>query len=376
MQKKPTSAYVHIPFCTQICYYCDFSKVFIKNQPVDSYLEHLLEEFRSYDIQKLRTLYIGGGTPTALSASQLELLLDGLTKNLDLSALEELTIEANPGDLDADKIAVLKNSAVNRVSLGVQTFDDKMLKKIGRSHLEKDIYENIDRLKLAGFDNISIDLIYALPGQTMDQVKENVAKAIGLDIPHMSLYSLILENHTIFMNRMRRGKLPLPKEELEAEMFEYIIAELERAGFEHYEISNFSKPRFESRHNLMYWDNAEYYGIGAGASGYVDGVRYKNHGPIRHYLSAVEAGDARITEEHLSQREQMEEEMFLGLRKKSGVSMARFEEKFGRSFDGLYGEIIRDLVQQGLMQIDGDRVRMTKRGLFLGDTVAERFILE
>ena len=376
MQKKPTSAYVHIPFCTQICYYCDFSKVFIKNQPVDSYLEHLLEEFQSYDIQKLRTLYIGGGTPTALSASQLEVLLKGLTKNLDLSVLEELTIEANPGDLDADKIAVLKNSAINRVSLGVQTFDDKMLKKIGRSHLEKDIYENIDRLKLAGFDNISIDLIYALPGQTMEQVKDNVAKAIGLDIPHMSLYSLILENHTVFMNRMRRGKLPLPKEELEAEMFEYIIVELERVGFEHYEISNFSKPGFESRHNLMYWDNAEYYGIGAGASGYVNGVRYKNHGPIRHYLSAVEEGNARITEEHLSQKEQMEEEMFLGLRKKSGVSMARFEEKFGRSFDGLYGEIVRDLVQQGLMQIDGDRVRMTKRGLFLGDTVAERFILE
>ena len=376
MQKKPTSAYVHIPFCTQICYYCDFSKVFIKNQPVDSYLEHLLEEFRSYDIQKLRTLYIGGGTPTALSASQLEVLLKGLTKNLDLSVLEELTIEANPGDLDANKIAVLKNSAVNRVSLGVQTFDDKMLKKIGRSHLEKDIYENIDRLKLAGFDNISIDLIYALPGQTMEQVKENVAKAIGLDIPHMSLYSLILENHTVFMNRMRRGKLPLPKEELEAEMFEYIIAELERAGFEHYEISNFSKTGFESRHNLMYWDNAEYYGIGAGASGYVNGIRYKNHGPIRHYLSAVEEGNARITEEHLSQKEKMEEEMFLGLRKKSGVSMARFEEKFGRSFDELYGEIVRDLVQQGLMQIEGDRVRMTKRGLFLGDTVAERFILE
>ena len=376
MQKKPTSAYVHIPFCTQICYYCDFSKVFIKNQPVDSYLAHLLEEFRFYDIQKLRTLYIGGGTPTALSAPQLEVLLDGLTKNLDLSVLEELTIEANPGDLDADKIAVLKNSAVNRVSLGVQTFDNKMLKKIGRSHLEKDIYENIDRLKLAGFDNISIDLIYALPGQTMEQVKENVAKAIGLDIPHMSLYSLILENHTVFMNRMRRGKLPLPKEELEAEMFEYIIAELERAGFEHYEISNFSKIGFESRHNLMYWDNAEYYGIGAGASGYVNGVRYKNHGPIRHYLSAVEEGNARITEEHLSQKEQMEEEMFLGLRKKSGVSMARFEEKFGRSFDELYGEIVRDLVQKGLMQIEGDRVRMTKRGLFLGDTVAERFILE
>ena len=376
MQTKPTSAYVHIPFCTQICYYCDFSKVFIKNQPVDSYLEHLIEEYDSYDIKKLRTLYIGGGTPTALSASQLAFLLEKLTDKLDLSYLEELTIEANPGDLDQEKIAVLKDSPVNRVSLGVQTFNDRMLKQIGRSHLEKDIYENIANLKKAGFDNISIDLIYALPKQTMEDVKINVAKAIALDIPHMSLYSLILENHTVFMNRMRRGKLPLPKEDLEAEMFDYIIAELEKAGFEHYEISNFSKPGFESRHNLMYWDNAEYYGIGAGASGYVDGVRYKNHGPIRHYLQAVEAGNARVQEEVLTLKEKMEEEMFLGLRKKSGVSKKRFEEKFGLSFEDQYGAVVSELTEQGLLVPDRDIVRMTKKGLFLGDTVAEKFILE
>ena len=376
MQTKPTSAYVHIPFCTQICYYCDFSKVFIKNQPVDSYLEHLIEEYDSYDIKKLRTLYIGGGTPTALSARQLAFLLEKLTDKLDLSYLEELTIEANPGDLDQEKIAVLKDSPVNRVSLGVQTFNDRMLKQIGRSHLEKDIYENIANLKKAGFDNISIDLIYALPKQTMEDVKTNVAKAIALDIPHMSLYSLILENHTVFMNRMRRGKLPLPKEDLEAEMFEYIIAELEKAGFEHYEISNFSKPGFESRHNLMYWDNAEYYGIGAGASGYVDGVRYKNHGPIRHYLQAVEAGNARVQEEVLTLHEKMEEEMFLGLRKKSGVSKKRFEEKFGLSFEDQYGSVVSELTEQDLLVPDRDIVRMTKQGLFLGDTVAEKFILE
>ena len=376
MQAKPSSAYVHIPFCTQICYYCDFSKVFIKNQPVDAYLEHLIQETRSYEIGKLRTLYIGGGTPTALSAQQLAYLLTELPKVMDLSEVEEFTIEANPGDLDPDKIAVLKESQVNRVSLGVQTFDNKMLKKIGRSHQEQDIYDNIRHLKQAGFDNISIDLIYALPGQTMDQVKENVAKAIDLDIPHMSLYSLILENHTVFMNRMRRGKLPLPKEELEAEMFEYIIEELEKAGFEHYEISNFSKPGFQSRHNLVYWDNAEYYGLGAGASGYVDGIRYKNHGPIRHYLEAVEAGKARITEEPLTLEEKMEEELFLGLRKKTGVSKARFEEKFGVSFDQRYGQVVASLTEQGLLVPDDKQVRMTKRGLFLGDTVAEKFILE
>lgn len=376
MLTKPTSAYVHIPFCTQICYYCDFSKVFIKNQPVDEYLQALIREFESYDIKKLRTLYIGGGTPTSITAEQLEYLLTNLTKHLDLSVLEEFTIEANPGDLTEDKIEVLKHSAVNRVSLGVQTFNDKHLKQIGRSHNEAQIYSTISNLKEAGFHNISIDLIYALPGQTMEDVKENVAKAIALDIPHLSLYSLILEHHTVFMNKMRRGKLQLPKEDLEAEMFEYIISELEANGFEHYEISNFTKPGFESRHNLMYWDNAEYFGVGAGASGYLNGVRYRNRGPIQHYLKAVAQGNARLSEETLTKDEMMEEELFLGLRKKTGVSIARFEEKFGLSFEERYGQIVRELCQQGLLVLDDKVVRMTKKGLFLGDTVAERFILE
>lgn len=376
MLKIPTSAYVHIPFCTQICYYCDFSKVFIKNQPVDAYLQALIREFESYKIEQLRTLYIGGGTPTAISAEQLDYLLSHLTKNLDLSQLEEFTIEANPGDLTPDKIAVLEKSAVNRISLGVQTFNDKQLKRIGRSHNEAQIYESIDSLKGAGFDNISIDLIYALPGQTMADVKENVAKAIALDIPHLSLYSLILEHHTVFMNKMRRGKLNLPTEDLEADMFDYIIAKLESHGFEHYEISNFTKPGRESRHNLMYWDNAEYYGVGAGASGYIDGVRYRNRGPIQHYLKGVAQGNPRLEEEVLTKQEMMEEEFFLGLRKKEGVSISRFEEKFAENFSNRYGDIVEKLTRDGLVQVTDGRLRMTKKGLFLGDTVAEKFIVE
>ncbi|MFC3928133.1 radical SAM family heme chaperone HemW [Streptococcus caprae] len=378
--KKPTSAYVHIPFCTQICYYCDFSKVFIQNQPVDDYLRALVREFKSYDIHQLRTLYMGGGTPTAITAEQLDYVLTELTKELDISMLEEFTIEANPGDLDADKIAVLKNSAVNRVSLGVQTFNNKHLKRIGRSHNERQIYESIDSLKAAGFDNISIDLIYALPGQTMADVKENVAKALALDIPHLSLYSLILEHHTVFMNKMRRGKLNLPTEDLEAEMFDYIIAELKAAGFEHYEIANFAKldPKrdFKSQHNLVYWDNAEYFGVGAGASGYLEGVRYRNRGPIQHYLKSVAEGNARLSEEVLTKNEMMEEEFFLGLRKKSGISISRFETKFGVTLEQQYGQVVRDLLAEELIQIEGDQLRMTQKGLFLGDTVAERFILE
>ncbi|HGD1269926.1 TPA: radical SAM family heme chaperone HemW [Streptococcus agalactiae] len=374
--KKPTSAYVHIPFCTQICYYCDFSKVFIKNQPVDAYLQALIREFRSYDITELRTLYIGGGTPTSISAVQLDYLLTELSRDLNLNTLEEFTIEANPGDLTVDKIEVLQKSAVNRVSLGVQTFNDKHLKRIGRSHNEAQIYSTIDALKTAGFQNISIDLIYALPGQTMDDVRSNVAKALSLNIPHLSLYSLILEHHTVFMNKMRRGKLHLPTEDLEAEMFEYIISEMERNGFEHYEISNFTKPGFESRHNLMYWDNVEYYGVGAGASGYLDGIRYRNRGPIQHYLKGGSEGNARLSEEVLSKNEMMEEELFLGLRKKEGVSIGKFEQKFGTSFEKRYGQIVQELQSDGLLKENNGFIQMTKKGLFLGDTVAEKFIVE
>ncbi|HEO5044305.1 TPA: oxygen-independent coproporphyrinogen III oxidase [Streptococcus agalactiae] len=376
MLKKPTSAYVHIPFCTQICYYCDFSKVFIKNQPVDAYLQALIREFRSYDITELRTLYIGGGTPTSISAVQLDYLLTELSRDLNLNTLEEFTIEANPGDLTVDKIEVLQKSAVNRVSLGVQTFNDKHLKRIGRSHNEAQIYSTIDALKTAGFQNISIDLIYALPGQTMDDVRSNVAKALSLNIPHLSLYSLILEHHTVFMNKMRRGKLHLPTEDLEAEMFEYIISEMERNGFEHYEISNFTKPGFESRHNLMYWDNVEYYGVGAGASGYLDGIRYRNRGSIQHYLKGVSEGNARLSEEVLSKNEMMEEELFLGLRKKEGVSIGKFEQKFGTSFEKRYGQIVQELQSDGLLKENNGFIQMTKKGLFLGDTVAEKFIVE
>lgn len=376
MINRPSSAYIHIPFCTQICYYCDFSKVFIKNQPVDDYLAALMEEVRFYQLPALKTLYIGGGTPSALSAPQLDYLLTHLEKELDLSEIEEFTIEANPGDLTEEKIAVLQQSSCNRVSLGVQTFDNRMLKKIGRSHNQSQIYETIHALKTAGFYNISIDLIYALPGQTMEQVKDNVARALALDIPHLSLYSLILENHTVFMNRQRRGNLHLPTEDVESDMFEYILQELENNGFEHYEISNFTKPGFESRHNLMYWDNAEYFGLGAGASGYLNGMRYRNRGPIQHYLKSIrEKQHARLHEEHLSKSEQMEEEMFLGLRKKTGVSIQRFEEKFATSFHGQYGQVVDDLIKEGLLQEEKGHVRMTKKGLFLGDTVAERFIL-
>lgn len=370
---KPKAAYIHIPFCSHICYYCDFAKVFLEGQPVDDYLDALIEEFRSYHITSLKTLYIGGGTPSVLEPEQMKKLLSALTENLDLSVLSEFTVEANPGDLSEEMVEVLANSPVNRVSLGVQTFNNKLLKKIGRVHTEDQVYESIEKLRANGFDNITIDLIYALPGQTMGMVIEDLDKLLALNLPHVALYSLILEDHTIFMNRQRRGILRLPNEDKNADMYEYIIKRLTENGYEHYEVSNFGKPGYESQHNLTYWDNAEYYGVGAGASGYLDGVRYKNHGPVHHY---IEEKNKRVHEEFLTSKEQIEEEMFLGLRKKSGVSVAEFEQRFGIDFDKLYGKVVEEYISRGLLKENREIIQLTDKGFELGNEVFSEFLLD
>lgn len=374
MKKNETkAAYVHIPFCSHICYYCDFAKVLMTGQPVEAYIDELLKEYDSYDISSLKTLYIGGGTPSVLPADQLEKLLTHLTKTLDLEELEEFTVEANPSDLTDEVLAVLANSPVNRISLGVQSFDDKLLKKIGRTHTEAQVYSSIERLRAAGFENITIDLIYGLPNQTMEMVERDVQKFLELDLPHVALYSLILEDHTVFMNRQRRGRLRLPSDDRNADMYEYIIEMLTSKGYSHYEVSNFGKIGYESKHNMTYWDNAEYYGIGAGASGYLDGIRYKNHGPVHHYLREE---NKRVNEEVLTRKQRIEEEMFLGLRKKNGVSIERFHKKFGQTLEEVYGTIIEELAfQKMLFEADG-RIQMTEKGFELGNEVFEQFLLD
>ena len=374
MKKNETkAAYVHIPFCSHICYYCDFAKVLMTGQPVEAYIDELLKEYDSYGISSLQTLYIGGGTPSVLPADQLEKLLTHLTKNLDLEELEEFTVEANPSDLTDEVLTVLAQSPVNRISLGVQSFDDKLLKKIGRTHTEAQVYSSIERLRAAGFENITIDLIYGLPNQTMEMVERDVQKFLELDLPHVALYSLILEDHTVFMNRQRRGRLRLPSDDRNADMYEYIIETLTAKGYSHYEVSNFGKIGYESKHNMTYWDNAEYYGVGAGASGYLEGIRYKNHGPVHHYLREE---NKRVNEEVLTRKQRIEEEMFLGLRKKNGVSIERFHKKFGQTLEEIYGTIIEELtLQKMLFEADG-RIQMTEKGFELGNEVFERFLLD
>ena len=373
------SAYIHIPFCEHICYYCDFNKVFLKGQPVDEYIQGLLKEIRltieKYPCQVVDTLYVGGGTPTSLTVSQLDVLLKGLRDLLPFVEGNEFTVEANPGDLTEEKLTVMKTHGVNRLSMGVQSFDDRLLKKIGRKHSAQDVYDTMKIVEKSGLDNVSIDLIYALPGQTLENFEDTLDKAIALGLPHYSMYSLILENKTIFNNWARQGRLNLPTEDIEGDMFDLAAEKMDKAGIFKYEISNFSKPGFESKHNLVYWDNQHYYGFGAGASGYLGTERYRNHGPIQHYLQPLREDRLPIIEtEELSRKQIIEEEMFLGLRKIEGVSLASFENKFEQPLETIYASVLPKLKEEGLIKEEQGFIRLTDKGLILGNEVFQEFI--
>ncbi|MEY2192530.1 radical SAM family heme chaperone HemW [Neobacillus sp. BF23-41] len=373
------SAYLHIPFCEHICHYCDFNKVFLKGQPVDDYLNALDQEMKMtvnhFPTSDLQTIFVGGGTPTSLNEQQLDRFCESINRNLPKSKQLEFTFEANPGDLTKEKLQILKDAGVNRLSLGVQTFNEELLKKIGRVHKAKDVYQTIDNAKSLGFDNISIDLIFSLPSQTIIDFKESLTEAFSLDISHYSAYSLIIEPKTVFYNLLKKGKLPTPGEDVEAAMYELLMEEMEKHGFNQYEISNFSKPGFESRHNLTYWNNESYYGFGAGAHSYLNGMRRSNTGPLKRYMDQINSGILPVIEEHQTTKvEQMEEEMFLGLRKTAGVSVRHFIEKFSVDPLQLFEKEIAELTAKQWLAVGKDHIFLTKKGRLLGNEVFQAFL--
>jgi oxygen-independent coproporphyrinogen-3 oxidase len=373
------SAYLHIPFCEHICHYCDFNKVFLKGQPVDEYLKALDQEIRmtvnQFPSGNLETIFVGGGTPTSLNEQQLYRFCDSINTNLPKSETMEFTFEANPGDLTKEKLEILKDAGVNRLSLGVQTFNEELLKKIGRVHKAKDVYQTIDNAKKIGFENISIDLIFSLPTQTIRDFKESLTEAFSLDITHYSAYSLIIEPKTVFYNLLKKGKLPSPGEDVEAAMYELLMEEMEKHGFSQYEISNFSKPGFESRHNLTYWNNESYYGFGAGAHSYLNGVRRSNTGPLKRYMDQIISGELPVINEHQTTKvEQMEEEMFLGLRKTRGVSVPHFMEKFAVDPQQLFEQEIAELTNKQWLKVEKSHIFLTKKGRLLGNEVFQAFL--
>ena len=287
--------YIHIPFCHQICNYCDFNKFFFQNQPVDEYIESLGKEMALWKEQlqdaQIETIFIGGGTPTSLSELQLERLLTLIHQHIPMNHVVEFTSEANPDELTLEKMQVMRKFGVNRLSMGVQTFDQDLLKVLGRTHSNEHVYEVIENAKKIDFPSISIDLMYGLPNQTMEQWKDSLQEAFRLKIPHISSYSLLVEPKTVFYNLMSKGKLSLPGEDLEAEMYGYLMDEMKKQGYSQYEISNYSHEGKQSKHNLIYWDNDEYFGFGAGAHGYVNNTRYSNHGPLKKYMQTIDQGE-------------------------------------------------------------------------------------
>ncbi len=372
--------YIHIPFCHQICHYCDFNKVFFKNQPVDEYIESIGNELaimkaEGISFKEVETVFLGGGTPTSLSEKQLDRLLEIINSYIDVKTLKEFSTEANPDELTYGKLLVLKAGGVNRLSIGVQSFDADLLKKIGRTHGPEDVAVVINDARRANFDNISIDLIYGLPGQTKEQWQDTLVKATDFELQHYSGYSLIVEPKTVFYNMMSKGKLPLPGEDIETEMFDMLIEHMESHGRMRYEISNFAIPGKESLHNLLYWENDNYAGVGAGAHGYLSGNRYSNIGPIKRYMEQVDSGKRPIQNSHIvTNVEAMEEEMFLGLRKTEGVSAALFQQKYGKSLDDVYGETLQGLTKSGLIEQVGDRVKLTSIGVVRGNEAFQQFL--
>ncbi|WCL58929.1 radical SAM family heme chaperone HemW [Bacillus safensis] len=376
------AAYIHIPFCEHICHYCDFNKFFIKTQPVDEYLAALEKEMQHTIEQKgeqeLKTIFIGGGTPTSLTVSQLDKLMNSIHRVLKPTKnLIEFAVEANPDELSLEKLQVLKAAGVNRLSFGVQTFEDDLLKKIGRVHQKKDVFTSFERARAVGFDNISLDLMFGLPHQEKHHVMNSLETAFSLGAEHYSVYSLIVEPKTVFYNLMQKGKLHLPPQEREAEMYELVMDEMESHGLKQYEISNYAKPGFESQHNLTYWSNEDYFGFGAGAHGYVDGIRNVNAGPVKHYLELIDQTGFPYKETHqVTKEEQIEEEMFLGLRKIEGVKSADFQAKYGAAPEALFSTVLEDLEEKGLIVKDDNGIRLTRKGKLLGNEVFQAFLGE
>ncbi len=376
------AAYIHIPFCEHICHYCDFNKFFIQSQPVDEYLRSLENEMansmEAAGHPELKTIFIGGGTPTSLSEAQLERLLDSIHRVLKPSeSLAEFAVEANPDDLSAEKLEVLKAAGVDRLSFGVQTFEDELLKKIGRVHEQKDVLVSFERARNAGFDNISLDLMFGLPGQTIGHFASSLDTALALGAEHYSVYSLIVEPKTVFYNLMKKGRLHLPPQDQEAEMYELVMRKMEEAGIGQYEISNYAKKGYESKHNLTYWNNEEYFGLGAGAHGYINGERTVNAGPVKHYIDLIEQSGFPYKEKHrVTKNEQIEEEMFLGLRKTAGVDKEHFFQKYGRTVDDLFPKVLRSLEETGLIVNTSNNVFLTHNGKMLGNEVFQAFLGE
>lgn len=373
---KTYGLYIHIPFCAQKCFYCDFASYSGKEKHVESYLTALGGEIRKKAEGRLfDTVFIGGGTPSFLSSHELR-ILSGILKDVNMTRDYEFTMECNPGNITEEKARVIKDMGVNRLSIGLQSSNDHILLDIGRIHTYREFEENFHMLRGLGFDNINVDLIYGLPGENMNILRKTLEDVMTLRPEHISCYSLIIEEFTPFYFKHKKNELNLPDEETEREMNALIIETLKKNGYHRYEISNYTQEGRECRHNIRYWTGEEYVGCGTSAHEYLHGERQENIRTIEGYIRKMEAeGSAAVREHQNTFQEDVEEYVFMGMRLLKGIHKPSFEERFGVTMESLYEEAIDRHVKEGLLVNTADNLRFTDKGIEFSNHVLSDFLL-
>lgn len=372
--------YLHIPFCKQACHYCDFhfSTSLANKAPfVDALLKEIELKREYLGGDTIKTIYFGGGTPSLLTGDELKRILDKLYQTYDVVSDSEITLEANPDDLNMQKIIELKSSPVNRLSIGIQSFRDQDLKMMNRAHNAQEADYSVKAAQDKGFENITIDLIYSIPQLSLMDWKENLHKAFALQVQHISAYSLTFEPKTVFGTYEKRGLMKPVEQELSSEQFLTMLQEMRANGFEQYEVSNFCKPGYESKHNSAYWSGEKYLGLGPSAHSFDGNSRQWNVANNSVYIRSLMEGKLSFEREELDARTQLNEYLMTGLRTRKGVDLQRIQSLFGVDLYKLYKDLLDELIHQGKAIIDGSRMALTDEGLLMADRIAsDLFIIE
>ena len=369
--------YIHIPFCIKKCDYCDFISYPNKYELQEKYIDKIIKEIDDnrelLEKKNITTIYIGGGTPSSIKAELIEKVLNKINKISNVSSSAEITIEVNPGTVTKEKLQLYKSCGINRLSIGLQSTNDEILKRIGRIHNFEDFLNTYNWATEVGFNNINVDLMLGLPGQSISDLKDSLEKVIGLSPKHISVYSLIVEEGTKIEEKINSGELELPSDEEERSQYKYTKNFLELNGYKHYEISNFAKPGYESRHNSNCWEQKQYVGFGVAAHSYINECRYCNNNNLEKYLN-YNSKSVKIINENQTIEDTEKEYMLLNLRKIDGIKIKKFKEKFGKNPIYLFKNELDNLVNEELIIIDLDNIKLTQKGLDFANLVWEEFI--
>lgn len=383
---KELGIYVHIPFCKQKCNYCDFISYCDKNELVEQYIKALKQEIKNNSSKikdsEISTIYIGGGTPSYINSQYIKEILETIKQNYNISKNVEITIEVNPGTVTKEKLTNYYENGINRISIGLQSCNNNLLKMIGRIHTYEEFLDTYNLAREVGFKNINVDLMIGLPNQTLEDVKTSLEKIISLNPEHISVYSLIVEEGTLIEKKIEKGELKLPNEKIERKEYWLVKDTLENFSYKHYEISNFAKKEYESKHNLNCWEQKEYFGFGASAHSYINGTRYSNTESIEEYINQemryvqceIGTDGLHIVHEIQNEEEQKKEYMLLGLRKIDGIKISKFKNKFGSNPIMEFRNELNKLSQEKLIEIDLDNIKLTKKGIDLANIVWEEFV--